>query len=258
VPENGYLHAVLGVGFGLGAPGAHAKKRRPLDERVAARARLYRRSLAVTGIIWCAALVLDHAPPAASGLASGLATTTPNSVLVAATAAEGGATGAGASSASPGPAGVVSTPASAMADQAPGFRFVGRLAAEAGEAAGGASVAGEPINLELAAANCPGLAWQVLAAIAQVETGGGHQAVSPAGAVGPMQLLPATWARYRLDETASIDDFEDSAIAAARMLCADGAPGDLRRALWDYNHSQFYVDRVLAVAASLGAPGWAA
>jgi hypothetical protein len=252
VSEKGYLRVVLG----LGARGAHARKRRPLDERVAARARLYRRSLAVTGIVWCGALVLDHAPSPAAGLAA----TTPNSVLVAATAAEGGPTGAHAA--------VSSSDGSSLDGShrdvggtvvaAPGIRLIGRLAGEAREAAGVAPVSQQPVDLEVAAANCPGLSWRVLAAIAQVETGGGHMAISAAGAVGPMQLLPTTWARYRLDETARIDDFQDSAIAAARMLCADGAPEDLRRALWDYNHSEFYVDRVLSLASSIGPPTWSA
>jgi hypothetical protein len=203
----------------------------------------------VTGIVWCGALVLDHAPPPASGMAGvAAAATTSNSVLVAATAAEGSPTGARAAAAS-----------SALdASSGPGVRLIGRLAAEALDADGAAPVAGEPVALEVAAANCPGLSWRVLAAIAQVETGGGHMEISAAGAVGPMQLLPTTWARYRLDETARIDDFEDSAIAAARMLCADGAPGDIRRALWDYNHSQFYVDRVLSLAASIGPLGGSA
>ena len=245
MPEKGYLRAVLG----LGARGAHAKKHVPLDERVTARARLYRRSLAATGIIWCAALVLDHAPQAASGLAS----TTPNSVLVAATAAEGGPTGARAGVTLTSAATSVESPGFSAQPAAPGVRLVGPLAGEASEGSG-ISVASEPVFLAVAAASCPGLPWQVLDAIAQVETGGGHMAVSAAGAVGPMQLLPSTWVQYRADVSARIDDFEDSAVAAARLLCANGAPGNLRRALWNYNHSDYYVERVLELAAGLGAP----
>jgi hypothetical protein len=243
VPEKGYVRAVLG--FGLGPRGTHAKRHRPLDERVAARARLYRRSLAVTGIIWCAALVLDQAQPS-----SGLPTTTANSVLVAASAAEGGPTGPGRRRAA---IPLIDAPI-APAPSPPAVRLIGRLGAEERAAEMGVSVAAQPVALEVAAASCPGLPWQVLGAIAQVETGGGRMEVSSAGAIGPMQLLPATWVKYRPGESARIDDFEDSATAAARLLCANGAPGDLRGALWNYNHSQFYVERVLTVASGMGMP----
>jgi hypothetical protein len=254
VSEKGYLRAVLGIG----ARGAHAKKRTTLDERLAARARLYRRSLAVTGIVWCGALVLDHAQPSAAVQPA----TTPNSLLVAATAAEGGPLGRNddtAASVAAASAAAASRAAGAAAPAEPsvGPRLIGLLGAEAQEARGGVSVAARPVELEVAAASCPGLPWQVLGAIAQVETGGGHMEVSAAGAVGPMQLLPTTWARYRPDGEARIDDFQDSATAAARLLCANGAPGDLRQALWDYNHSRFYVDQVLSLAAGMGIPAGA-
>jgi hypothetical protein len=48
-----------------------------------------------------------------------------------------------------------------------------------------------------ATATCPGLPWTVLAGIGQVESDQGRNTTtSPAGAVGPMQFLPATFARY--------------------------------------------------------------
>jgi membrane-bound lytic murein transglycosylase B len=69
---------------------------------------------------------------------------------------------------------------------------------------------------------------------------------STAGAQGPMQFLPATWRAYGLG--GDIDDPRDAILGAANYLRASGAPGDLRRALYAYNHSWLYVDAVLAYA----------
>jgi hypothetical protein len=106
-----------------------------------------------------------------------------------------------------------------------------------------------------AAATCPGLSWTVLAAVGQVESHHGANAgASSAGAVGPMQFMPATWAEYGTDASgdghADVQDPTDAVFSAARMLCANGAaqPGGLRGALWTYNHASWYVDLVLATA----------
>jgi cell wall-associated NlpC family hydrolase len=118
-----------------------------------------------------------------------------------------------------------------------------------------------------AAAACPGLSWTVLAAVGTVESGNGtstlpgvHGGSNPAGAEGPMQFEPATFAEYSLPvppggaEPPTPYDMVDATFAAARMLCADGAgdPATLGQALFDYNHSASYVARVLSVAASYG------
>jgi membrane-bound lytic murein transglycosylase B len=92
-------------------------------------------------------------------------------------------------------------------------------------------------------------------AIADVETAFGRQAsASVAGAQGPMQFLPATWAAYGADGdgdgVADVMNPVDAMYGAARLLCANGGgdPGHLPSALWNYNHSDAYVARVLALA----------
>jgi membrane-bound lytic murein transglycosylase B len=71
-----------------------------------------------------------------------------------------------------------------------------------------------------------------------------------------MQFLPSTWRAYGVDGDgdghADIDDLADAVFSAANHLCANGAgdPARLRSALWNYNHSSAYVERVLQVAAT--------
>ncbi len=115
-----------------------------------------------------------------------------------------------------------------------------------------------------AANSCPHLPWTVLAAVGKVESNHGRSplpgvrsAANRAGAAGPMQLgiggkAGPTWQRYATDadhDGASVYAPPDAITTAAHKLCADGAHhGDLRGALFAYNHSGRYVDRVLAVA----------
>lgn len=111
---------------------------------------------------------------------------------------------------------------------------------------------------ESAAAYCPGLSWTVLAAIGQIESADGQNVgPSTAGALGPMQFLPSTWAAWGIDgfgDTGAPDVMNpfDAVPSAARMLCADGATSGgagLRQAIFDYNHANWYVDEVLTLAA---------
>jgi cell wall-associated NlpC family hydrolase len=117
-----------------------------------------------------------------------------------------------------------------------------------------------------AAATCPGLPWTVLAAIGTLESDNGqsslpgvHSGTNAAGAEGPMQFEPGTFAAY--DQPVppggtappSPYDAVDAVYAAARLLCANGAArgADLSGAVYAYNHSEAYVAQVLALAQSL-------
>lgn len=102
-----------------------------------------------------------------------------------------------------------------------------------------------------------GIPWQVLAAIAKVESGfGANMGPSSAGALGYCQFMPATWGYYGVDGDgdgiADPFNYRDCLPAAAQYLLDSGAPGDLRRALYAYNHSWSYVDHVLSIASSYG------
>jgi soluble lytic murein transglycosylase-like protein len=101
-----------------------------------------------------------------------------------------------------------------------------------------------------------GIDWRVLAAINRVETNLGRNThVSSAGAVGWMQFLPSTWRRWGVDASgdgiADPYDPQDAIFSAARYLNAAGARQDIRRAVFAYNHANWYVNEVLTIAASL-------
>lgn len=88
--------------------------------------------------------------------------------------------------------------------------------------------------------------WAVLCAIAKIESGFGHNnGPSSAGALGPCQFMPATWATVG---HGSINDPADCIDAMARYLKAGGAPADYNAALFSYNHSAAYVAKVMAQA----------
>jgi hypothetical protein len=113
-----------------------------------------------------------------------------------------------------------------------------------------------------AAQYCPGLSWTVLAAIGQIESADGtNMGPSTAGALGPMQFMPATWAEWGIDgfgQTGAPDVMNpyDAVPSAAKMLCADGAAGggkSLSSAIFAYNHADWYVNEVLSLAAEYAA-----
>lgn len=136
-------------------------------------------------------------------------------------------------------------------------------------AAGPSTLAGVPAGMlalyRSAAATCPGLSWSVLAGIGTVESSNGtsdlpgvHSGANFAGAEGPMQFEPATFADYAYPvppggaNPPNPYDAADAVYAAARDLCANGgeSPSGLPGAIFAYNHASWYVSEVLALAAT--------
>lgn len=147
-------------------------------------------------------------------------------------------------------------------------------------------------KMAVAAPAC-GVSWNLLAGIGRIESGhaGGGAvdargtAVSPiygpaldgtlpgneviiqssvgnrvtyARAMGPMQFLPGTWARYAVDgDGDGVPDPQnlfDSTLAAARYLCSGGLnlrdPAQVMAAILRYNNSMPYAQNVLGWAAA--------
>ncbi len=94
-----------------------------------------------------------------------------------------------------------------------------------------------------------GIEWEYVAAINLVETRMGRiQGVSTAGAVGPMQFLPTTWAECCEGDPTNP---RDAIIGAATYLTHRGGPDNMAKAIWGYNNSDFYVNAVTAYAQVL-------
>lgn len=97
-----------------------------------------------------------------------------------------------------------------------------------------------------------GVPWPYLAGIHLTETRMGRiRGTSTAGAQGPMQFLPSTWTQY--GDGGDINDNRDAIFAAARLLKRNGAPADMRNALFNYNRSQRYVTAVVNYAERMAA-----
>jgi len=152
------------------------------------------------------------------------------------------------------------------------------LAAVTGALTGGGTPAPSPTALtdippdyqELyleAAGTCPGLPWTVLAAVGKEETDHGrsplpgvHSGANAAGAEGPMQFEPSTFAEVVAAHPPppggahppSPYNPHDAIYTAAAYLCDHGARGgaDIPTALYTYNRDFSYVGRVLATATT--------
>ncbi|WP_156689770.1 lytic transglycosylase domain-containing protein, partial [Mycobacterium sp. Marseille-P9652] len=147
-------------------------------------------------------------------------------------------------------------------------------------------------KMAAAAPGC-GVSWNLLAGIGRIESGhAGNGAVDARGtavvpiygptldgtlpgnevvlqssvgnrptyarAMGPMQFLPGTWARYAVDGkgdgTADPQNLFDATLAAARYLCSGGLnlrdPNQVMAAILRYNNSMSYAQNVLGWAAA--------
>jgi cell wall-associated NlpC family hydrolase len=144
-----------------------------------------------------------------------------------------------------------------------------------------ADIPGNYLALYQRAAARYGVDWAVLAAIGKVECDHGRLdapgcnppgTTNGAGATGPMQFLGSTWragtppmtvprvgpptsmssAGYAADGDgdglADVWNPPDAIAGAARLLRANGAPANYRRAVYAYNPADWYVDAVLAKA----------
>jgi len=103
-----------------------------------------------------------------------------------------------------------------------------------------------------------GVRWEVLAAINEVETNYGRNLnVSSAGALGWMQFMPASWETFGVDgnKDGVKDPYNpvDAIFAAANYLQKAGAQEDLKKAIFAYNHADWYVDMVLVRARMIAA-----
>lgn len=110
--------------------------------------------------------------------------------------------------------------------------------------------ADELLNLFHEAEAAFGVGWNYLAAINLVETRFGSIAgLSTAGAQGPMQFMPETWAQY--GKGGDVNSPRDAIMGAGRFLAASGFADSPDRAIYAYNHAGEYVRAVKDYAAIL-------
>lgn len=148
--------------------------------------------------------------------------------------------------------------------------------APAPSAAAQNGIPGNYLQLYQAAGQQYRVPWNLIAAIGSIETDHGRSTApgvssgqnSHGCCAGPMQFHNdfgrggGTWGAYGVDGNRdgrkNIYDPRDAIPSAANYLTASGAPGDLRRAIFAYNHSEAYVQQVLAKMREYGATAPAA
>jgi hypothetical protein len=133
-----------------------------------------------------------------------------------------------------------------------------------------AEIPAQYLSLYRQAAQRYGLDWAILAGIGKVECDHGRDrdpsctregAVNSAGAGGPAQFLASTWSTFGVDGDGDgrIDRWDpaDAILGMANYLHASGAPSDYRKAIFAYNHADWYVTEVEHWAALYRGPAQA-
>ncbi|MFH8494915.1 lytic transglycosylase domain-containing protein [Streptomyces coeruleorubidus] len=143
-----------------------------------------------------------------------------------------------------------------LAREAPGCRLRWQLLAaigqvESGQARGGRVASDGTTLAPILGPRLDGVAF----ALIRDTDGGAHDGDTAYDrAVGPMQFIPSTWARWGADGNGDgrtdPNNVFDAALAAGRYLCAGGrdlsVPAQLDRAILGYNHSVTYLRTVRA------------
>lgn len=115
----------------------------------------------------------------------------------------------------------------------------------------------EYIPIYKAAGEKFGVDWYVLASIHHIETDYSRikVMVSSVGAIGHMQFMPSTFDYYAIDGNGdgriSAWNLQDSIFTAANYLSKSGYKKDVRKAIWHYNHADWYVNDVLETAGKI-------
>ncbi|WP_029180961.1 MULTISPECIES: lytic transglycosylase domain-containing protein [Streptomyces] len=143
-----------------------------------------------------------------------------------------------------------------LAREAPGCRLRWQLLAaigqvESGQARGGRVTSDGTTVAPILGPRLDGVAF---ALIRDTDNGAHDGDTAYDRAVGPMQFIPSTWARWGADGNGDgrmdPNNVFDAALAAGRYLCAGGrdlsVPAQLDRAILGYNHSAAYLRTVRA------------